>query len=96
MAYISEEILMACHRSADRCIRYQLNTLQTRWQQVSINATIVCLVICIFKNKFFCILHAFSAFMLLVGHQEGHPACKKVSGGMLAWLHVWAKVQICI
>jgi len=24
--------------------------------------------------------------MLLVGWQEGHPACKKVSGWMLAWL----------
>jgi len=23
---------------------------------------------------------------LLVGQQEGHPACKKLSGGMLAWL----------
>jgi len=24
---------------------------------------------------------AFSALMLLVGRQEGHPACKKLSGG---------------
>jgi len=31
--------------------------------------------------------------MLLVGRQEGH-ACKKLIGGMLAWLHVWVKVQI--
>jgi len=23
---------------------------------------------------------------LLVGWQEGHPACKKMSGGVLAWL----------
>jgi len=30
--------------------------------------------------------YAFSALMLLVGQQEGHPACKKMSGGMLAWL----------
>jgi len=22
---------------------------------------------------------------LLVGRQEGHPACKKLSGGVLAW-----------
>jgi len=29
---------------------------------------------------------AFIALMLLVGQQEGHPACKKLSGGMLAWL----------
>ena len=31
-----------------------------------------------------------------VGWQEGHPACKKLSGGVLAWLSVWSKVQTCI
>ena len=36
---------------------------------------------------------AFSALMLLVGQQEGHPACKKLSGGVLAWLSVWSEVQ---
>jgi len=30
----------------------------------------------------------------LVGWQEEHPACKNLSGGMLAWLCVWVKVQI--
>ena len=41
-------------------------------------------------------LHAFSALMLLVGRQEGNPACKKnLSGGVLAWLSVWSKVQTC-
>ena len=39
---------------------------------------------------------AFSALMLLVGQQEGHPACKKLSGGVLAWLSVWSEVQTCI
>jgi len=39
---------------------------------------------------------AFSALTLLVGQQEGHPACKKQSGGVLAWLSVWSKVQTCI
>jgi len=39
---------------------------------------------------------AFSVLMLLFGWQEGHLACKKLSGGMLAWLCVWVKVQICI
>jgi len=34
--------------------------------------------------------------MLLVGRQEGHPAYKKLSGGVLAWLSVWSKVQTCI
>jgi len=35
----------------------------------------------------------FSALTLLVGQQEGHPACKKLSGGVLAWLSVWSEVQ---
>ena len=34
--------------------------------------------------------------MLLVGRQEGHPACKKLSGGVLAWLSVWSELQTCI
>jgi len=37
-------------------------------------------------------LIAFSALTLL----EGHPACKKQSGGVLAWLSVWSKMQTCI
>jgi len=39
---------------------------------------------------------AFSALALLVGRQEGHPACKKLSGGVLVWLSVWSEVQTCI
>jgi len=39
---------------------------------------------------------SFSALMLLVGRQEGHPAYKKLSGVVLAWLSVWSKVQTCI
>ena len=35
-------------------------------------------------------------YYLLVGRQEGHPACKKQSGGVLVWLSVWSKVQTCI
>jgi len=30
---------------------------------------------------------------LLVGWQEGHPACKKLSSGLLAWLSVWSEMQ---
>jgi len=36
---------------------------------------------------------AFSALTLLVGRQEGHPSCKKLRGGVLAWLSVWSEVQ---
>ena len=39
---------------------------------------------------------AFSALTLLVGRQEGHPACKKLSGGVLAWLSLWSEMQTCI
>jgi len=39
---------------------------------------------------------AFSALTLLVGRQEGHPACKKLSGEVLAWLSAWSEVQTCI
>ena len=39
---------------------------------------------------------AFSALTLLVGWQEGHPACKKLNGGVLSWLFVWREVQTCI
>jgi len=41
--------------------------------------TITLRVVCYCNNTF-------SAFTLLVGWQEGHPACKKLSGGVLAWL----------
>ena len=40
--------------------------------------------------------NAFSALTLLVGKQEGHPACKKLIDGVLAWLSVWSEVQTCI
>jgi len=40
---------------------------------------------------------AFSALTLLVGRQEEHLTCKKLSGEVLAWLSVWSEVQmICI
>jgi len=40
---------------------------------------------------------AFSAFCvltLLVGRQEGHLPVKKLSGGMLVWLSVWARTDL--
>jgi len=33
-------------------------------------------------------MHVFSALTLLVGHQEEHLACKKLSDEVLAWLSV--------
>ena len=53
------------------------------------------LPVCVFR-KHSVFDSAFSALTLLVGRQEGHPACKKLSGWLLAWLSVWSKVQTCI
>ena len=41
---------------------------------------------------------AFSALTLLVGQQEGHPACKKLSGGVLASLRAWKRAvkRVCV
>jgi len=36
------------------------------------------------------------SFFVLVGRQEGRPASKKLSGGVLAWLSVWREVQVCM
>jgi len=51
-------------------------------------------------SKFFLVVGwvglAFSALTLLVGWQEGHPACKKLSGRVLVRLSVWSEVQTCI
>jgi len=38
--------------------------------------------------------NALSALTLLDEHQEEHPACKKLSDEVLAWLSVWSKVQM--
>ena len=43
-----------------------------------------------------CTVGSFIALTLLVGWQEGHPACKKLSSRVLAWLSVWSEVQTCI
>ena len=41
------------------------------------------------------LMQAFSVLMLLVGRQEVYLAGKKLSVGVLVWLSVWGKVQIC-
>jgi len=46
--------------------------------------------------RIFSCCYAFGALTLLAGRQEGHPACKKQSGGVLVWLSVWSEVQTCM
>jgi len=38
----------------------------------------------------------FSDLILLVGCQDEHPACKKLSGEVVAWLSVCSKVQMIV
>jgi len=57
---------------------------------VQVSKTPVYHVICRFP--LFVALFVSSVLTLLVGRQEGHQACKKLSGGMLAWLSVWGEV----
>jgi len=41
------------------------------------------------------LFYSLGALTLLVGWQEGHLACEKLSCGVLAWLSVWSEVQSC-
>jgi len=50
----------------------------------------LCALDSIFILVLYILFIAFSALTLLVWWQEGHPACKKLSGGVLAWLSVWS------
>jgi len=44
-------------------------------------------------KKVVVLTHACNALTLLVGWQEGHPACKNLTGGVLVWLSVCSEVQ---
>ena len=54
------------------------------------------MVVVVFLLLFIKIVITISDLTLLVGRQEGHLACKKLSGGVLAWLSVWSEMQTCI
>ena len=64
-------------------------TIPTKWAAVSHISSYLCVF-----NLLTVAGCAFSALTLLVGRQEGHTACKKLSGGVLQWLSVWSEVQI--
>jgi len=56
----------------------------------------VCIQFRYLQPSMFTSVCAFSALTLLVGREEGHPACEKQSGGVLGWLSAWSEVQTCI
>ena len=86
-------VLLTTHTQRLQPVQYTVtHLLTTTSTQLITTYTTVFLVLII---RPYCYI-AFSALTLLVGRQEGHPACKKLSGGMLVWLSVWSKVQTCI
>jgi len=59
----------------------------------SLSVVVFSIVFLAFQYLYLLMRHfAFSAMTLLVGRQEGHRACKKLSGGVLAWLSVWSEL----
>ena len=58
------------------CQRFRFYHFHSVWNGASkrISTELVCAVV-------YTLVYAFSALTLLVGWQEGHPACKKQSGG---------------
>ena len=72
-----------------------LRPSQSTWA-VSLFNALISITVSVENTPLFSIRCAFSALMLLVGWQEGHPAWKKLSGGLLTWLSVWSEVQTCI
>jgi len=70
------------HHSNRPCTVDDTTYLQLHWHSYDILA-------------FVSLAIAFSALMLLVGRQEGHPASKNFSGVLLAWFSVWSEMQTC-
>jgi len=75
------------HSQTNKKIIHPVNYLKINKQKQFLNP-LVCAMLSV--------LFAFSALTLFVGRQEGHPACKKLSGEVLARLSVWSEVQTCI
>jgi len=78
------------------CFYYQLEAARIHYTEyTAIQHALVFLFVDQQYLSFCSTFCAFSALTLLVGRQEGHPACKKLSSAVLAWLSVWSEVQTC-
>ena len=80
----------------ERCLP-ELHIFMSPVLSLLINTAIAAYKVNVILVRDFCVVQiAFSALMLLIRWQEGHPTCKKLSGGVLAWLSVSSEVQTCI
>ena len=73
--------------SCGLCVLCRVNNSQSKLSTDKVQISLIIIIIVI-------TVIAFSALMQLVGHQEEHPACKKLSDGVLVWLSVWSEVHI--
>ena len=56
----------------------------------------VYIIVSLYIIYYFCFLKCFDAVGWAAGRASGHPACKKLSSGVLSWLSVWSEMQTCI
>ena len=80
------------------CTVRDVDGLNLPFRRLHTAMSLSCPSVCVCGNyqRVWSLGDAFSALMLLVAWQEGHLACRKLSGGVLAWLSVWSEVQTCI
>ena len=91
---------LGCLYVDENLIRVLLSAMRTCFMSyllVLVSRELVSVWVWVFLQQVLTTTFAFSALTLLVGRQEGHPACKKnLSGGVLAWLSVCSEMQTCI
>jgi len=79
-------------------INFQLHTASCicTWFNTKGNVRVLLIVGGLQITKKYIIKYCVLILTLLVGRQEGHPACKNLSAGVLAWLSVWSEVHTCL
>ena len=95
------QLMTVCHWLRVRLTLWQVLILaacRTSWpgmQCMFSSLYSILIAYIMFLHQFVHLCSAFSASTLLVGQQEGHPACKKSEWWVLAWLSVRSEVQTC-
>ena len=83
--------LTRCQWECHLC-RVSVNTIYGMQVTVTVNTDANCKLL--YSINY--LLTAFSSWCCWLGGRKGVRACKKLSGGVLACLSVWSKVQTCI
>ena len=95
-AFLLDWLTRSLHCTLTGIVRYLAASRLAKAAQRILGGVVVVVVVVVVFLVVVGDYSAFSALTLLVGRQEGHPACRKPSGGVLAWLSVWSDVQTCV